>query len=117
MTAALVIVGQGGAIAIDASFRIGIEDGHEAAGFGKWQRTEQDRVDHGKNRQISTKTNGERQKRSSCKSGRFPEQSAGVTQLPAKLIKQVNAKCFAAIPFNIDEAAELCPCEAGRFSR
>ena len=42
MTAAFVVVGQRGAVALDAGFRIGVEDCHEPVGLGKWQRTEQD---------------------------------------------------------------------------
>ncbi len=50
MTTSFVIVGQRRAVAVDAGFRIRIEYRHKPVWRGKWQRTEQDRVDHGKNR-------------------------------------------------------------------
>src|SRR6202023_1259858 len=55
------------------------------------------------------------QKRGGCESGCLSEQSDSVTQLPTKLIEQLNAKCLAAVPFDIGKAAELSVCEAGRF--
>src|SRR5258708_33400848 len=115
MTSAFVVVGQRGAVALDAGFRVRIEYRHEAVGLGKWQRMEQDRVDHGKNRQIRSEANGEGQKGSGSESGCLSQQSRGVTQLPAQLIKQVNSKCLAAMHFDVVQAAELHPYQAGRF--
>ena len=117
MAAAFVVVGQRGTVAFDASFRISIEHGHEPAGIGKWQRTKQDRVDHGEDRQIGAKTDGERQKSSNRESGRLSQQSGGIAQFPHKLIKQVKATSLAAVPFDIGKVAELYAGTAGRFLR
>ena len=86
-----------GTVAIDAGFRIGIEYGHEPVGVGKWQRAEQDGVDHGEDRQIGAETDGECEKSGGRESGRLSQQSGGVTQLPAKLIEQVKAERLAAV--------------------
>src|SRR6267378_8637820 len=117
MATSFVVVRRRRAVAANAGFRVGIKYGHKAAGLGKWQRTEQHRVDHGKNRQIGAETNGECQKSRSCESGRLSQQSGSVTQLPLKFIKQVNSERLAAIPFDIGKAPKLYPREAGRFPR
>src|SRR6266446_5901330 len=115
MTTSFVIVGQRGTVAIDPGFRISIEYRHEPVGLGKWQGTEQHRIDHGKNRQIRTEANSEGQKSGSCKCRGLLEQAGGVTQLPAELVKEVHAKGFPAIRFDVDGVAKLHPYLAGRF--
>jgi hypothetical protein len=64
---------------------------------------------------IRAEANGQRQQSGHCKRRTLAQQSRGIFQLPAKLIKEVQAQGFPAIRFDVDAAAKLFPYLARRL--
>src|SRR5579862_6922813 len=112
MSSALIIICDGGTIALDSSFWICVVHGDEAGCVGKWKRAQQDGIDHRKNCEVRAEAHGESEKRRYGEARRFSEQTRGVGDFAAKLVEKVELASFTAIFLRAADTAEFYFCAA-----
>ena len=93
VTAPFVVVGQRGAVIFDAGFRIGVEDRNKPIGLRKRKRTEQNGIDHRKDREVRPETDCDRGERGDRKRRRFAELAKG----EAKIVHEQNYSARKAV--------------------
>ena len=81
VAAPLVVVGQRGAVILDAGFRIGVEDRDQPIGLRKRKRTEQDGIDHRENREVRSQADRDRGQRGDRERRSFAQLAKGEAKI------------------------------------